>query len=172
MRTELIDQAASKYGETLATQAAVEDRSTELQGLLETLTADELQEYARRTETEAPKAPVPLKSPIVTSRPTKRRQSRADRWSEAHTEARKCYDEMVDWRDRLMSALSDLRDVQSEYEEWKDNLTDGLRMTAMGEKLETVCSIDLEPSDTDIDAMDTAISEAEGADLPLGFGRD
>ena len=51
-----------------------------------------------------------------------------------------------------------LRELQEEYEVWLDNLPDSLRDTRMGEKLEHVCSLDLE---------DLASTE-----LPLGFGRD
>jgi hypothetical protein len=77
--------------------------------------------------------------------------SRVQRWSDAAGQA--------------FSALEELKDIQFEYEEWRDNLPENLQQSAVGEKLETVCQIDLES------AM-SAVQEAEDADLPLGFGRD
>ncbi len=59
---------------------------------------------------------------------------------------------------RWQEAARTLRELQGEYEVWLDNLPDSLRDTRMGEKLEHVCSLELE---------DLASTE-----LPLGFGRD
>lgn len=78
-------------------------------------------------------------------------KSRTQRWNEAAAEA--------------VAALEALKDIQSEYEEWKDNLPENLQQSALGEKLDAVCDLDIEG------ALDTA-QEAEGADLPQGFGRD
>ena len=64
-----------------------------------------------------------------------------------------------------MQALEELVEMKSEFEEWKDNLPESLQQSAVGEKLEAVCDIDL-------DSALEAVTEAEGADLPLGFGRD
>ena len=55
--------------------------------------------------------------------------------------------------------------MQKEYEEWKDNLPENLQQSPVGEKLEAVC-------DLDIEGAIEMVSEAEGLDLPLGFGRD
>ena len=78
-------------------------------------------------------------------------KSRTQRWSEAASAA--------------VSALEELQSIQEEFEEWKDNLPENLQQSALGEKLETVCGIDL------TSALDS-VQEAESADLPLGFGRD
>lgn len=78
-------------------------------------------------------------------------QSRAARWADAAS--------------RALAALEDLKGLQEEYEEWKDNLPENLAGSALGEKLEAVCDLDIEG------AIDT-INEADGIDLPLGFGRD
>lgn len=91
-------------------------------------------------------APAPAGRP-----PRKRAPSRATRWAEAAGDA--------------VDALQRLRDLQSEYEDWKDNLPENLQGSTLGEKLEAVCDLDLDG------ALDTA-TEAEGLDLPLGFGRD
>lgn len=85
------------------------------------------------------------------STPKPKRQSRATRWAEAAGEA--------------IAALETLMDLQTEYEDWKDNLPENLAQSAMGEKLETVCDLDLSS------ALDTA-QEADAMDLPQGFGRD
>lgn len=78
-------------------------------------------------------------------------KSRAVRWSEACAKAGE--------------GVAELLALQSEYEEWKDNLPDSLQSSPVGEKLETVCSIDLE-------SADTIIGECLDAELPQGFGRD
>ena len=80
-----------------------------------------------------------------------RQLSRADRWAEACA--------------RAQEALSDLRGLQEEYEEWKDNLPESLQSSPVGEKLEEVCNLDIESAVSTVD-------EAEGIDLPMGFGRD
>ena len=57
------------------------------------------------------------------------------------------------WRD----AVETLRELQEEYQEWLDNLPENLQSTALAEKLDEVCSLDLDQLDVD---------------LPRGFGRD
>lgn len=83
--------------------------------------------------------------------PMPKQQSRSHRWSDA--------------ANRAEAALQDLLDIQQEYEEWKDNLPENLQQSALGEKLEAVCDLDLQG------AQDT-ISEAIDIELPMGFGRD
>jgi hypothetical protein len=80
-----------------------------------------------------------------------RQPSRSDRWSDACS--------------RASSGLEDLKALQEEYSEWKDNLPENLQSSPVAEKLEGVCGLDLDS------AIDT-IGEAEGLDLPMGFGRD
>lgn len=80
-----------------------------------------------------------------------KKQSRSDRWNDAAS--------------RAISASEDLKGVQEEYQEWFDNLNENLHNSAMGEKLQTVCELDIESA---LDMM----TEAEVIDLPLGFGRD
>lgn len=79
-------------------------------------------------------------------------KSRAQRWSDAASAA--------------ISALEELRSIQEdELEPWKDGLPENLQQSTLGEKLDTICGIDIES------ALEAA-QEAEGADMPLGFGRD
>lgn len=77
--------------------------------------------------------------------------SRAKRWADA--------------AQRAEDALQELVDIQQEFSDWKDNLPENLQSSTLGDKLETVCDLDLSS------ALETA-QEASGADLPLGFGRD
>lgn len=80
-----------------------------------------------------------------------KKQTRSDRWNLAAGEAE--------------SGLASLLDVQQEYQDWLDNLPENLQNSALGEKLQAVCDLDIQG------ALDT-INEAQGLDLPLGFGRD
>lgn len=80
-----------------------------------------------------------------------KRLSRADRWSAAAS--------------RATDGLQELVDLQDEYQSWLDNLPEGLQSSAVADKLQAVVDLDLQG------AKDTA-DEAEGADLPLGWGKD
>lgn len=80
-----------------------------------------------------------------------KKQSRAQRWSEACSDA--------------IDALSRLVDLQSEYQDWLDNLPENLADSPVGEKLQAVCDLDLS-------GAQSTVEEAEGLDLPQGFGRD
>lgn len=80
-----------------------------------------------------------------------RPKSRSQRWSDAASAA--------------VAALEELEEMRAEFEEWRDNLPENLSGSALADKLDTVKDLDIQG------ALDTA-SEAEGADLPLGFGRD
>lgn len=102
----------------------------------------------------------------------KRTASRPDRWREAVAEAQQALDAVEAAKEDLTSALGNLRDVQAEYQDWRDNLPENLANGTLGDKLNTVADMDLEPDEDDLGAMRAAVEEAEGADLPLGFGRD
>lgn len=80
-----------------------------------------------------------------------KQKSRAARWSEAATKA--------------SDGLQELEDLRQEYEEWLGNLPENLQSSALGEKLQSVVDLDIQG------ALDT-VGEAEGLDLPMGFGRD
>lgn len=109
--------------------------------------------------------------PVKPKKP--KRQSRAYRWDIAVNAARDALDRMAGARDELVAALDDVKAIQDEYQEWKDNLPENLHGTALGEKLEAVCEFDLEPeANTGTDDFEELVSNLEGADLPLGFGRD
>jgi predicted nucleic acid-binding Zn-ribbon protein len=105
-------------------------------------------------------------------------KSRPARWAEAAGNAREAFDALQvaidDNKDALEAALSELRELQEEYEQWRDNMPEGLQQSATGEKLSAIVD-DLEiPEEVEVDLseLDEAISNAEGMELPLGFGKD
>lgn len=81
-----------------------------------------------------------------------RQLSRPKRWADAAGNA--------------VAALEELQEVWFEYQEMYENIS-GLpaEQTPFGEKVVAVNDLDIES------ALETA-QEAEGMDLPLGFGRD
>jgi len=94
-------------------------------------------------------------------------------------------DYLVEKRDAATDALQSLVDIREEYQEWFDNLPENLQGNSpVSEKLQAVLDIDVEPSlpdpefeftlelNFDVDDLESALDEAEGADLPRGFGRD
>jgi hypothetical protein len=86
------------------------------------------------------------------TRPKRQRpKSRSARWTDAAGAA--------------LSALEELQSIQQEFSEWRDNLPENLQSSALGDKLDTVC-------DLDIDSALETVQDAESADLPMGFGRD
>jgi hypothetical protein len=59
---------------------------------------------------------------------------------------------------RWYAAVAVLQTLQGEYEQWLENLPDPLRESAVAQKLEEICNLDLE-----------ALADV---DLPRGWGRD
>ena len=59
---------------------------------------------------------------------------------------------------RWQDAVRTLLDLQGEYQVWLDNLPDSLGESALADKLEAICGLDL--------------GELESVEPPLGFGRD
>lgn len=106
----------------------------------------------------------------------KRQPSRPKRWADAVASAREAFDAVKEKADDLATALGELHEVQGEYQEWRDNLPEGLDSTALAEKLDAVIELDIEGvTDDPLDSWGTVeevIDNAEGIDLPLGFGRD
>lgn len=87
--------------------------------------------------------------------------SRSTRWLTAAGEARVALD-------NLRAAMETLDEIKSEYEDWQGNLPENLANSALGEKLSAVVDLDFDC----LSEAETAIDEAEGIELPLGFGRD
>jgi hypothetical protein len=101
-----------------------------------------------------------------------KKQSRPQRWAALVAEARERLDALSQARDDLKDSLDALGELRQEYEEWKDSLPDNLQGSSLADKLETVCGIDFESADIDLDELTSLVDEAEGVELPLGFGRD
>src|SRR5262245_17953987 len=101
-------------------------------------------------------------------------KSRPQRWADAAAELQAAIGELEGAAQQYAEALEELRAVQEEYSEWKDSLPENLANSALGEKLEEVCNMDLEGDmlESAIEDARTIADEAEGVDLPRGFGRD
>jgi hypothetical protein len=92
-------------------------------------------------------------------------ESRPKRWAKAISD---CQTALSD----LQNALNSLKDVQEEYSEWRDNLPENLQSGNLADKLEQVVELDIESTIDSCDEIESALSDFESADLPLGFGRD
>jgi len=105
-----------------------------------------------------------------------KQESRTARWGNAVQEAREQFQQVQDASSGLADALEAVYDVQQEYQDWLDNLPENLQSSALGEKLDAVCNIDIESIKddplSDWPALESLLDEADGADLPQGFGRD
>jgi len=58
---------------------------------------------------------------------------------------------------RWADAVETLRELQEAYQDWLYNLPDSLQTSALAEKLEAVCALNIDELDVE---------------LPLGYGRD
>lgn len=83
--------------------------------------------------------------------------------------------------DEIETHLEQLRDIRQEYEDWLENLPESLRDSPVGEKLQTLVDIDLDPDlpevpdqpdEPNFDDVEASAQEILDADPPLGFGRD
>lgn len=97
--------------------------------------------------------------------------SRSYRWSNAVGNAREALERMQNAATDVQSALEDLGSIKEEFQEWLDNLDGKFAGSALVEKLETITQLDLE-REPDFSDLESAIDEAENAELPMGFGRD
>ena len=105
----------------------------------------------------------------------KESNSRPARWARACSDARDALDRMQTAASDFDAAMGDLRDLQQEYGDWRDNLPESLQSSSLADKLnEIVDNLDLEISaeDNSVSDLEAVVDQAEGAELPLGFGRD
>ena len=89
--------------------------------------------------------------------------SRPQRWADAIQRGQQALE-------ALRAVFEDLEGLQNEYEGWNENLPENLQYSALAIKLGAVTELDLDVSS--LDEIEGQLSEAENADLPLGFGRD
>ena len=80
-----------------------------------------------------------------------KRISRPTRWFSALATIRKGMDE--------------IKELQEEYQDWMDSIPENLESSALYEKLGSVTELD-------VDSIEDVLDEADGIELPLGFGRD
>lgn len=90
-------------------------------------------------------------------------QSRSDRWAAAVNKAQLAKSDLDD-------AIEVLAELRGEYEEWRDAMPENLHGSSTYEKLDAVCDLDID-RDQIMDSLDW-LDEADGIDLPVGFGRD
>jgi hypothetical protein len=106
----------------------------------------------------------------------KKEKSRPVRWADAASKCREKYDATQTAADELAEALMELNDIRGEYEDWFDNLPENLQDSPVGQKLAELTNMEIESAANDplenMGDVEELIDAAEGADLPLGFGRD
>src|SRR5262252_184718 len=114
------------------------------------------------TDTNDDTKPKDIDAPIAAEaekpkKPKKEKpKSRSRRWQEAASDALGALSDIQSALADFESAASELRAVQEEYEEWKDNLPENLASSALGEKLEEVCNLDIENA---ADSLRSAIDD-------------
>lgn len=89
-------------------------------------------------------------------------------------EAQETYDER---KEELRGAISDeinyLEELRGEYEEWYDGMPESLQQVGTGEKLQEIVGMNIQwETDDSLEDATEVLDNCEGADLPLGFGRD
>ena len=101
-------------------------------------------------------------------------KSRPQRWAKACITARADIDNVTAALAELQSSIDDINDIKGEYEDWQANLPEGLDQSPTADLLGAVVDLDLDIEVTDmaISEVEAIIEEAEGVDLPRGFGRD
>jgi hypothetical protein len=102
--------------------------------------------------------------------------SKPKRWAAACRAASVLLTEIEAKLDALENSISDLNDLRQEYSDTFDNMPQNLQSSPYGEKLSEVANLQTEDAAQVIrDAVEEVsgiIYEAEGMDLPRGFGKD
>jgi hypothetical protein len=150
----------AKYLPDLA-DAAKKVAGTEENGITATKMVARASAY--RHVVEIMKAATVAGQPMIApkARKPKAPTTRPERWADACGRLSNALDDAE-------AAVSDLNDLRIEYEEWQSNMPENLANSPLGEKLEAVTSINM----PEIEELRNALSECEGADLPIGFGKD
>lgn len=106
----------------------------------------------------------------------KKPASRSTRWGEAIGDVQKVLSQISTHLDDLEEACAALRAVQEEYEQWKDSLPENLQSSGTGEKLKAIYDLEIEDAAnnvrTAVDEFVSFLEDADGMELPQGFGRD
>jgi len=109
-----------------------------------------------------------------------KRQTKQNRWDEAVTRARAAAEraeeiqaKLTDVKEEIADSLNELAEMAQEFGEPFDNMSEGLQASPFGQKCEAMLGMDLNASsDEELEDLIAKIDEAEGAEIPLGFGRD
>jgi predicted Zn-dependent protease with MMP-like domain len=100
-------------------------------------------------------------------------KSRPKRWYESLASAQSAIEAVRVAMGEVESAFSELQELQQEYQDWYDNLPEGLAQSTTADLLEQITNLELEFSDSlSLEELEQIIGEAEGVELPRGFGRD
>lgn len=99
-----------------------------------------------------------------------RSESRPKRWVKAVAEVQTYLGEIEASKAQAVEAMQELESLRLEYEEMRDNVPENLQSSAYYERLDAVASLDF--STEEVEEMASVIEEADGIELPLGFGRD
>ena len=101
-------------------------------------------------------------------------ESRPKRWARYVSEALEALEQVEEAFEEVDRAVSNLEALRDEYLEW--DLPENLEMSALGEKLQALEDLEFNSAKDEVDMaiqeLRFQLEEAEGADLPLGFGRD
>ena len=68
--------------------------------------------------------------------------------------------------EKVRDGLTDLQELKDEYQDWRDGLPENLESSPVAEKLDAIVDSSF------VDDIESGADEAEGIELPLGFGRD
>lgn len=110
-----------------------------------------------------------------------KRKSKLDLWQELVAEAREAaneaeqvQDQLATAKQRIVDVLDQLAEMAQEYGDTYDNMNEGLQQSPFGQKCEAMQQLDLAgtSADDELDELISKLDEAEGAEIPLGFGRD
>lgn len=87
--------------------------------------------------------------------------------------AREIEERLRDQKQTVVDILEQLKEIAEEAGAPYDNMNEGAQASPYGQKCEAIQQLDLEASqDDELDELEAKVDEAEGAEIPLGFGRD
>lgn len=103
--------------------------------------------------------------------------SRPKRWAKACDELRTKVEAAQEAFNAIEDPMSELIELRDEYQDWKDNLPENLDQSPVSEKLGTLlddncAELDQGLENFTLEELLELAETLEGADLPLGFGRD
>lgn len=118
-----------------------------------------------------------------------KRMSKVEQWNKHCSDAREALDKARDAeqddadaepteaytkaKEDMVDALTALAEMATEYGETFDNMNEAAQASPFGQKCSEMQNADLEAdTDNDLEELENKLDEAEGLEVPLGFGRD